>query len=215
MRRRPALSTVVAGLVLAGGLAAGTAGAQAVATGAGRTDELSEASRIDAYLADSSRRPAAADEGRITASEAAASAEAIPPMAPDSPWSRGVSGPVDRAQAFSQAGEPERLCDHRLHGEVGAEIGSGGSKGGYGVVTAPVGKDCWGQVTVGVSASSGRGYGGYGYGGSRNVYGGAFGYAPRGGSSAFSLGFSAADGRQAGQPYAPSRGPPPDGAEPF
>ena len=94
------------GLVLAAcALGATTAGAQTVATGAGRADELSEAARIDAYLADSARTPPSPDERRVTASEAAASAEAIPPMAPDSPWARGVMGPVDHGPTFAQAAE--------------------------------------------------------------------------------------------------------------
>ena len=209
--------TVCAGTLIGALIAAmGATGvsAQAVATGAGRADELSEAAHIDAYLADAGRRPASADERKVTASEAAASAEAIPPMAPDSPWSRGVSGPVDRAQAFSQTAEAPPPCDHRVHGEVGAEIGSGGSKGGYGVATMPVGKDCWGQVTVGVSSYSGRGYGGYGgygygggypyggdgYGRARTAYAGALGATSHDGSSSLSLGFSAGDGRTPGAP---------------
>ena len=200
---------VVCIAALASLMGAAGAGAQTVATGAGRTDELSEAAHIDAYLADTSRQPASASERRVTAAEAAASAEAIPPMDPDSPWARGVSGPIDRAQGFAQTAEAPAPCDHKLHGEVGAEIGTGGSKGGYGVVTAPVGKDCWGQVTVGVSSYSGRGYGGYGYGGydrRGTGYGGTFGYAPRGGSSSLSLGFGAGDGRAPGAGYGPGYG---------
>ena len=195
---------VVCIAALASLMGAAGAGAQTVATGAGRTDELSEAAHIDAYLADTSRQPASASERRVTAAEAAASADAIPPMDPDSPWARGVSGPIDRTQGFSQAAEAPAPCDHRLHGEVGAEIGTGGSKGGYGVVTAPVGKDCWGQVTVGVSSYSGRGYGGYDR--RRTSYGGTFGYAPRDGASALSLGFSTGDGRSPGPGYGPGYG---------
>jgi hypothetical protein len=181
-------------------VAAGAAQAQTVATGAGRGDELTEAQRIDAYLADTSGAPIRDATRGASPAEAAASARALPPMAPDSPWARGLPSPTDRAAAMAAAAGEPAPCDHRVHGEVGGEIGTGGMRGGYGVASVPVGKSCEGQVTVGVGSFRGprvRGWDGRGWDG-------------RGGDGrtvdSLSLGFGWHDLRAASSPDGP---PPP------
>ena len=84
------------------------------------------------------------------------------------------------ADSASNAGEDEvggcpaaALPDGKIHGEVGAAIGSGGYRSAYGVVNIPLGKQGdEGEVTLAVSQSRGRGW----YG--REAFGGPYGYGP-------------------------------------
>ncbi len=65
--------------------------------------------------------------------------------------------------------------DRKVHGEVGASIGTGGYRNVYGVVNIPLGKKGdKGDVTLAFSQSRGRGGYGYGYG----DYGGPYAYGP-------------------------------------
>jgi len=65
------------------------------------------------------------------------------------------------------------LSDGKMHGEVGAAIGTGGYRSAYGVVHIPLGKQGdKGEVTLAVSQSRGRGW----YG--REAFGGPYAYEP-------------------------------------
>lgn len=135
-------------------LVAAPAFAQTVATGAGREDELSQAQRMDAWIADAPR-PSPAAQGQVTPAEAAAARAALPPMAADSPWARGVVTPTDGPLTLAGVNDGGETCDHRVHGEVGGEIGTRGTRGAYGVASMPVGKDCQVRVTVGAGTERG------------------------------------------------------------
>ena len=64
-------------------------------------------------------------------------------------------------------------ADRKVHGEVGAMVGTGGARGVWGSATMPVGEN--GELTLAFSQMKGRGL--YGYGGGYG-YGGPWGYGP-------------------------------------
>ena len=136
-------------------LGVGAAGAQTVPTAAGREGELSTSAQIDAWL---SEAPAPTPVSRAGAGA-------------DSPWADGLATPIPQP-LFGYGGSPlERtIIDGRPHGEVGFEVGNRGY-GGYGVASAPLGKN--GYVQIGISDYQGTGRdryrGGYGGGDRRTL----------------------------------------------
>ena len=74
-------------------------------------------------------------------------------------------------------------ADRRMHGEVGAMLGAGGTRGVWGVTTMPVGENS--QVTIGFSQIKGRGV--LGYGGGPYGYGG---YGGHGGDGRYAAPYS-------------------------
>ena len=65
------------------------------------------------------------------------------------------------------------FSDGKVHGEVGASIGTGGYRSAYGVVNIPLGKQGdKGEATLAFSQSRGRGW----YG--REAFGGPYAYGP-------------------------------------
>ncbi len=173
---------VPAALALALALAGGAAHAQAVPTAAGREGEISTAQQIDQWV--KAAPPAAAAASSQRAPLVVSSSD------PSSPWAdeedgratftRRVIGPPLPYDASPLA---RTIADGQLHGEVGAEIGTGGY-GGYAVASGKVAKDVYVQLGVSDYEGTGRGrryrgYGGYGagYGGHGAGYGG---YAPGG-----------------------------------
>jgi len=74
------------------------------------------------------------------------------------------------------------LPDGKMHGEVGASIGTGGYRSVYGVVQIPIGKQAdKGAVTLAYSQSRGRGW----YG--REAFGGPHAFGPGYGSGPFGV----------------------------
>jgi hypothetical protein len=74
--------------------------------------------------------------------------------------------PADAAQDESGPEEaPPPEPDRRIHGEVGAAIGTGGYRSAYGIFNIPIGKS--GEATVAIATGRGRG-----------VFGGSFIAAP-------------------------------------
>ena len=82
-----------------------------------------------------------------------------------------------RADADNPALLPGLPGDRRVHGEMGAMVGTGGARGIYGIIGVPLGET--GSATFAYSNTQGRGYG----------YG-PYGYNPYGyrGQSSFGLG---------------------------
>jgi hypothetical protein len=112
----------------------------------------------------------AADDGAPVATASASADEQIAQWMKDAP-------PVDASgEDDGPRGCPAHAkADRKIHGEVGAAIGSGGYRSAYGVATMPIGDSS--SVTVGVATGRGRGSGwggggfGYGAGGHLHVAG--------------------------------------------
>lgn len=187
---RPAL---IASAALAATLVAGAAQAQAVPTAAGREGEISTAQQIDQWV--KSAPPVAAAAGAQRAPLVVSSSDASSPWADEedgrATFTRRVIGTPLPYDASPLA---RTLADGQLHGEVGAEVGTGGY-GGYGVVSGKVAKDVYVQLGVSDYESNGRGrrYRGSAYGGGYGGYGAGYGgYAPGGYGSG---GYAAPSGR--------------------
>ncbi len=125
----------------AAGFAAGAAGAQTVATAQNRSGEPTTAQQIDAWVKEGPPPTTAAAPPPQVASRGGAG--------PDSPWADGLDSPLPLPVIPWDAPPIVRtLADGRVHGEVGAEIGTGGY-GGYAVASGPLGRN--GALQIGVS----------------------------------------------------------------
>jgi hypothetical protein len=108
------------------------------------------------------------DSGAPVATAPTSTDQKIAQWLKDAPPTEGESDERPVRGRGCQAAAP----DHKMHGEVGAAIGSGGYRSAYGVVNMPLGDSS--SATVAVATEQGRGWGRGRWGGNSFAFSGAW-----------------------------------------